>query len=123
MKQYKVTYLGGESRYYPGTGVDYMLVNVENADGDEYELYAEISPSDLSDEQGNPAMLSDDDGESDWNPACKDCETLSIPYLIKAMKAMCKEIGIDPAALDYDGYDSDAPTYMMPGVEAEYRIR
>lgn len=122
-KQYEVIYSGGESRYYPGISIDYMLVDVE-VDGDEYELYAEISPSDLCDENGVPAVIQeeyDDEGyrieEGGWNPDCPDAEHLSIPYLIKALREMCAEIGLDPAALDFGGYDSpDESQYMMPYV-------
>lgn len=115
---FNVTYSGGESRFHPGTGVDFMQVMVEDAEGDEYRLYAEIDPAELSDAQGNPAMI---DGE--FNPACDDPERLSAPYLIKAIREMCVEIAIDPASIDFDGYDSpDMPQYMVPGVDAESRI-
>lgn len=130
MKKFVVDYAGGESRYYPGTSVDYMMVTVE-VDGDEYELYAEIEPSRLVDENGIPAVLPDeydDDGNliayGEWNPACPDAEHLSIPYLMKAIHEMCDEIGLDPDEVDWYGYDSsDEPTYMMPNVRANYRIR
>ena len=130
MKKFVVDYAGGESRYHFGTSVDYMMVTVE-VDGDEYELYAEIEPARLVDENGIPAVLPDeydDDGNlvayGEWNPDCPDGEHLSIPYLMKAMHEMCEEIGLDPAEVDWRGYDSSVePTYMMPNVEASYRIR
>lgn len=71
---FKVTYSGGESRFHPGTGVDYMQVIVEDADGDEYRLYAEIDPADLCDAQGVPAIL---DGE--FNPSCIDFDGYDSP--------------------------------------------
>lgn len=118
MASYKVQYSGGESRWHPGTAVDFMQVMVEDADGDEYRLYAEIDPADLSDEQGNPAIV---DGE--FNPDCDDPERLSAPYLIKAIREMCEEIDVDPASIDFDGYDSPyCPQYMMPYVSATSRI-
>ena len=42
VRKYEVIYKGGESRYNPGVGVDYMLVNLHDEDGDWMELYAEI---------------------------------------------------------------------------------
>jgi hypothetical protein len=127
MKQlYKVFYFGGESRINPGKGVDFMIATVENNDGDEYELYAEIAPDELFDKNGAPAMLQPDEEngyEVGWNPDCPNAECLSIPYLINAMRAMCNEIGVDPACLDFDGYDDpEWPQYMLPGVEAYHRI-
>jgi hypothetical protein len=115
---FKVMYSGGESRWHPGNGVDYMQVMVEDADGEEYTLYAEIDPADLCDENGNPAIV---DGE--FNPQCEDPERLSAPYLIKAIRGMCAEIEVDPSCIDFDGYDAEyMPKYMMRGVEAENRI-
>lgn len=115
---FKVMYSGGESRWNPGAGVDYMQVMVEDADGEAYTLYAEIDPDELCDENGNPAMV---DGE--FNSKCEDPERLSAPYLIKAIREMCAEIEVDPSCIDFDGYDAeDMPKYMMRGVEAESRI-
>lgn len=115
---FKVHYSGGESRWYPGTAVDFMLVTVEDADGDEYQLYAEINPSDLSDEQGIPAIV-----DCEFNPQCDDPERLSAPYLIQAIREMCAKIDLDPTSIDFDGYDRpDCPQYMMPYVSATYRI-
>ena len=118
MSTYRVNYGSGESRLNPGTAVDFMDVMVEDADGDEYLLYAEIDPAGLSDEHGNPALV-----DGDFNPACNDPERLSAPYLIKAIREMCDEIGLDPDTLDFDGYDApDWPVYMVRGVEADCRI-
>ena len=115
---FKVSYSGGESRFHPGEPADYMMVNVEDFEGDEYTLYAEIDPRELCDANGNPAF----DGD-DFNAKCDDPERLSAPYLIKAIKKMCAEIEIDPECIDFDGYDAkDMPQYMMCGVEAETRI-
>ena len=122
MKQYKVYYSGGESRWYPGVGVDYMQVTVE-VYGEEYRLYAERPYEGLTDEQGNPPFLTDENGYEDWNPACKDPEWLSVPYLVKAIRTMCDEIGLDPSRIDFDGWDDpDKPQYMVDGLEAKYRI-
>lgn len=124
-KKFKVSYSGGESRWYPQESVDYMMVNVETEEGDEYELYAEISPRDLADENGIPAVIEDAEDECDcgWNPACPDAEHLSIPYLIKAIREMCEEINVDTAVIDFDGWDSPSePQYIIPGVKADSRV-
>lgn len=119
MAQYKVEYSGGESRIHPGVAVDYMMVSV-TVDDEDYTLYAEIDPADLCDESGNPAF--DEDGE--WNAACDDPERLSLPYLISAIREMCSEIDLGPSEIDFDGWDADdMPSYMMPGVAADTKIR
>ena len=122
MTQYKVYYSGGESRQYPGVAVDYMQVTVEVED-EEYRLYAEMPYEGLTDEQGNPPYLTDAEDYEDWNPACKDPEWLTAPYLVKAIREMCAEIGLDSARIDFHGWDDpDKPHYMVKGLEAYRRI-
>lgn len=119
MKQYRVEYVGGESRQHPGVAVDYMQVTVEVED-EEYRLYAEMPYEGLTDEKGNPAYLNSD---GDLNPACEDPEWLTAPYLVKAIREICAEIGLDPAHIDFHGWDDpDMPHYMVDGLEAYCRI-
>lgn len=115
MKKFTVEYAGGESRFHSGNSVDYMLVNIDH-DGEDYRLYAEIAPADLEDENGNPAIL-----DGDFNPAVKDPEWLSFPYLKAAILKLCNQIGFDPVALDFDMGDN-MPTFMMPYTQADSRI-
>lgn len=114
-KKQTVRYSGGESRFQYGKSVDYMQVSVCHEDED-YRLYAEIAPADLEDENGNPAIL-----DGNFNPAVKDPEWLSFPYLKAAILDLCKQIGFDPSALDFDMGD-DMPTFRMPYTQADSRI-
>lgn len=62
MEKYEVAFMGGESRTNPGQGVNYMIVTVQDKDGEDVELYAEamqpdewegLSPDDIPQEELN----------------------------------------------------------------------
>ena len=89
MKKYLVTYEGGESRSTPELGVDYMIVDAIDSDGDMVVLYAEME---------NPTFDKEKDIDEQWKiyDELATFEDLEAEILEQA-----KEYGVDVESLDF----------------------
>lgn len=99
-KRYHVMYQGGESRY-SNKGIDFMLANVEDEDGGEFELYAERDPLDYISEEDHEAIENGEVEMEDLRGKYHDFDAVTYNDLKSDIISQAKENGINPDDLEF----------------------
>ena len=104
MKKFEVEFCGGEARnvFDPVNelGIDYMLVNAENSDGENVELYAEcpVVGSPFEDELANL-------GENDPSDIIEKFSQYAYPILKAEIIEQANENDVNPDLIDFTFYE------------------